>query len=66
MHVNFGLGLIGLLDKWKHTPIVLHTCSLLTFPVPLPVDEAVVTVGGPVPGVTAEKEEVVEEVEEGG
>ena len=44
---------------------MLYTCSLLTFPVPLPVDEAVVTVGGPVPGVTAEKE-VVEEVEEGG
>ena len=21
MHVNFGLGLIGLLDKWKHTPM---------------------------------------------
>ena len=39
----------------------------MTFPVPLPVAEAVVTVGGADPGVTAEKEEVAEEeVEEGG
>ena len=51
------------METYTHTHI---TCSLLTFPVPLPVEEALVTVGGAAPGVTAEKEEVVEEVEEGG